>query len=257
MMIAYKPDVTVTGVDSLNVHSMDICLRFNTGHKLIAPKPILGTIYMLNGSPINGHMASVAEARVDIDPRQVLEKFLGWGIVYEPSKGLMDSYIQAKGMLCKYTVHFPLMSNVGVMTAVILHKMQVSSIFYENSSINREDTESNIYYTPEDIGKDVIAFLREELCIDTIHLSSSAFDLGLMNESKDIVFNTNKTSWANADPCTTINAWNYHNICFADFKLFNMKLMEISDNLRPLVNQVILACRCIDDMIYSCNNLVC
>jgi len=107
-----------------------------------------------------------------------------------------------------------------------------------------------IYFEASDVGKSLVAFLRDEKRINTICLSDSEFNLHGLNEKADIIVNSDATDWTGHDGCITINTWNYPNTYFDDFRVFNGKI-NVSDGLRSLVEGYILATRAIDDMLYS------
>ena len=92
--------------------------------------------------------------------------------------------------------------------------------------------------------------MQDELKIDTVCFSDLDFNMNNLNEDTDIIVNSDSTDWVNIENCITINTWNYKNTHFDDFKLFNGKI-NISDNLKELVEGYILAVRSIDDMLYS------
>ena len=215
MMLSFKEDVRITAIVSAESSVDDIEVRFNTGHSVVGLKSILESIYMQNA---------------DLD----------------------GSYIQAKEELRSYTVHFPKLSNINVMIAVLLGKMGVKAVFYENAAINEHDINQNIYYTADDIGKDIIAFLRNEIALGTVYYAESTSNFDDFGDM-DIVVNSDANDWINNERGITINTWNYRYTNFDDFKLFRTDdgRVTVSEELRPLVTAYVLAVRSIGDMLNS------
>lgn len=251
-MISFNSNVRVTNIGSLHSEGMDMVVNmsFNTGHTLLYPKIILDLIYMLSGKFGLEHIMDRNIGSMDIDSRKVLDELLNWELVNTTSDGYNDRYIQAKDELKNHTIHFPKMTNKNIMIAVLLQKIHVKTVFYDNKTITKSDVNLNIYFEVNDIGKNVISFIQDEMKVDTVSLASSNFCVDNLKEDIDIIVNSDATNWINIENCITINTWNYRNTRFDDFKLFNDKI-TVSDNLQPLIEGYILAIRSIDDMIYS------
>jgi len=252
-MIAFRPDIRIIGVDSLHTEGVNsvIRLHFNTGHTFIAPKVILDIIYMLNGQFTVEHITTKNYIQMNIDSKKVLDEFSSWGIIYELSTYSSNRYIQAKDKLLNYVIHFPKMSNINNIIAFLLQKMCIKTVFYENRSITQNDVNENIYFNFDDIGKNILSFMQDKNNIDTVYLSDSSFNTNNLNENTDIVVNPDRSSsWDINKKCIIINTWNYHKIHFDDFKVLNDKI-NVSDNIKKMTEEFILAIRSVDDMLYS------
>ncbi|MCL2442646.1 MAG: hypothetical protein FWD13_04180 [Treponema sp.] len=245
-MIAFKPDVRITDVNFIRADLIDVC--FSTENTVSSTKTIFDALYMLNGLFTIKQITSSYIGLCGIDAEKLLGDLTKWEIIHEISNG--SRYIQAKEKLRNKTVHFPLISNINVMIAVLLQKMRVKTVFYENKTITQNDVIQNIYYNDNNIGKDIISFLQNELKIDTVFHADTDFNIDLLNEDIDIIVNSDSTDWINAENHIVINTWNYHNSHFKDFKLFNGKI-NVSDELKPLIEGYILATRSVDDILYS------
>ena len=115
---------------------------------------------------------------------------------------------------------------------------------------SKNDVHQNIYYKSDDIGKNIVSFLQDEMKINTVDLPDSPFDLETLQNEKDIVVNSNATKRIDTENCITINTWDYQNARFEDFQLLNDKF-DVSDDLKELIHGYILAVRSIEDMAYS------
>jgi len=247
MKIAFKPKIKVTGISSTKDDSIN--LHFNVGNEISFPKSILDLIYMLNGQFTVEHITMGKCGRMDIDSHAVIDKLLDMEIIHEAASDNAHAICQ----LSKYTAHFPKMSNVNVMIAALLQKMGVRAIFYENGAITRDDVNKNIYYKLEDVGKDIVSFMKDEMSISTVCVTDDNFNPDRLDEDIDIVVNSDASDWANEGDCITINTWNYGHMNFNDFNLSKAKKdrVNVSDDLKPLIDGYILAVRSVDDMLYS------
>ncbi|MCL2304527.1 MAG: hypothetical protein FWC43_04210 [Planctomycetaceae bacterium] len=236
-MIAFKPNVRVVAIDRISASDTNqaIRLHFNTGYTHVAPKSFLDAAYTLDSS-------FTADSKV-------VDEFLSWGIIQELSD-TEDQYTLSKGKLAKYTVHLPRVDNTGIMTAVLLQEMRVKVILYENRIVTQNDVEENIYFKSDDVGKDVISVIQDNNCDNPIQFSPFGFNSSDLNENSDIIVNSDKHNWINDERLITINTWNYKNAHFENFRLFNDRI-DVSDDLKKLVDGYILAVRSIDDMLYS------
>ena len=235
--------------------SENIKLCFNVTYSLISTKSILDLLYMLNGFHAVEHIVRMSVGHANLDSGKIIGELTRLGIVHEYQFDAGNKYVQAKDMLIKYTVHFPKISNVNMMIAVLLQKLRVQSVFYENGTISQNDTSENIYYKDDDVGKDIRSFMQEELGADTVRFTNSDFASAELYEDANIIVNSDLGDWINSENLIVINTWNYKNAQFEDFSLFNGKI-KISDNLKPLVGSYILAIRSVDDMLYSIGGVV-
>ena len=251
MNIGFRSDIRITELYSADADLISLC--FSTGSTVSSPKLILDMMYMLNGQFTVEHIKTGSINQKDIESEKALDELLNMGVVHESSTDFDARYTKAKDKLCKYVVHFPRMSNIGVMIAVLLQKMHVKTVFYENREITQSDVTQNIYFTPADIGKNIGSVIQDEMKADVITFVDSAFDKGNLNENVDIVVNADATNWISNGDGITINTWNYKHIKFNDFKLFNGNKgrINVSDDLKPLFDGYILAIRSVDDMLYS------
>ena len=247
-MICFKPDVRI--IDIYSVESGKLSINFNTKNNIIAPKSILDLICMFNGQFNIEHIINRNVVHMDIDLKRVLNMFINWGIIHESFTDFNNKYIQAKDKLSNYIVHFPRMSNINIMIAVLLYKMRVKTIFYENGIITKNDVYKNIYYKFDDIEKDIGSFIQYELKIDTVSFLDSGFNSNNLNENIDIIVNSDVIDWASNGNGITINTWNYKHTHFNDFKIFNEKI-NLTNDINMLVEDYILAVRSVDDMLYS------
>ena len=158
MMFAFKPGVRITGVEGFCVEgeTAAIHLRFNTGHIYTAPKIILDTVYMLNSNFPVEHMTVGGTEQTNIDSQKVLNDFFAMGILDECSFDTDNEYVQAICNMKDYIVHFPKISNVGIMAAVLLKYIGTKAVFHENRTITNLDETQNIYFNFCDIGKNII-----------------------------------------------------------------------------------------------------
>ena len=134
------------------------------------------------------------------------------------------------------------------MVAVILHKMNVRSVFYENGTIKENDLDINPYYSVGDVGKDIISFMRIDMNMDTVHLSNSCFNGHDLDSDIDIIVNSDPSDWVNIDEFITINTWNYRHIHFENFKYLSYKA-DVPDISRMFIDNYILSIKSVDDMI--------
>ena len=245
--VVFKPNVRITCVDGLCTEDANSTMRvhFNTGRYLAIPKSALGVLYLLNG-----HFTVEQITNFDSASKEVLDKLSILGLVIEQSADFNNNYIHAKNKLINYAVHFPKMTNINIMMAVLLQKLRVKTIFYESNTITQDDINQNIYFNFNDVGKATISFLQDENKVDTVCFSDCAFNLNDLNKNIDIVVNSDVSDWVDSESCITINTWHYSNTYFDDFSIFNCKV-NISDNLKALVEGYILAIRSVDDILHS------
>ena len=251
-MIVFKSNVKISSIDSSYSENGDLILKlyFNAGNTLISPKAILDFIYMLNGRFTYENIINRNIGHTDIDSKNVLDELLCWGIIYELPIDFNEKYVNAKNKLNNHIVHFPKISNINIMIAVLLHKIHVKTIFYDNGIVAKNDIDRNIYYKCGDIGKNIITFVQDEMKIDTVCFADSDFNVDKLNNSIDIIVNSDVNDWINNENFITINTWNYKNTHFNGSNLFNDKI-NVSDNLKTLIEGYILAIRAVDDMLYS------
>ena len=247
---------THVGITNIYTEKTNLVLnwRFRTGrtmNTIVSSKTIFDVMYMLNCQFSIEDIITRNTGHTDIDSKKVLDELVDWGVIHEIPRTPSNRYIQAGDKLCDYIVHFPRMSNVNVMIAVLLQKLQVKSIFYENGEITQNDIAQNIYYKFEDIGKNIIAFLQNEMKINTVEFSNLPLDIEALKGEQDIVVNSNATDWIDTENCITINTWNYQDTHSEDFRLFRYGKLNVSDDLKKLVDEYLLAVRSIDDMLYS------
>ena len=250
-MIAFRPGVKITCIDSVNTDSMglSIHLHFNTGYNLIAPKSIFDLIYMLNGQFTIEHIETSSVGHTDLNSKEILDDFFRWGIIHEIPVVSGDKCIQGKNKLCGYTVHFPKISNINITLAMFLQKICVKSCFYDNKTISQCDVNQNIYINSNDIGKNIVSFLRDEMKIDTIEFSPSILNEENLCENCDIVVNSDVTDWINSENCIIINAWDYYN-AQSDDSRFIQKDCAV-ENMKALMDEYLMAIRTVDDIAYS------
>ena len=251
-MVMFKPNVRITAVDGSYNEDLDspICVRFNTGHAIVAQKPVLGVLYLLNGHSTVEQITAADFVLADVSPKEIINDLLNWEIIYEIPADLNDGYIKTEEILRNYVVHFPKMSNINTMIAVLLHHMHVKTVFYNSDIITPNDTAQNIYFKYDDIGRDVISFIQNRMKIDTVCLENSDLNSDDLEINTSIIVNSDDNVWVNDDNFITINTWNYQSTRPDDFKLFNGKVY-ISDTLKGLVGGYILAIRSVDDMLNS------
>ena len=252
-VIGFRSDIRVTAIESSYTEedaSLVVSLNFNTMNTIISPKSIFDVIFMINGQFSINDITSRNIGHMDIDSKKILDELLDLGIVREYSMDLPSKYIPVNDILENYIVHFPKMTNINVMIAVLLQKLRVRSFFYESGVITQNDVAQNIYYKPNDIGKNIIAFLQNEMKINTVDLFDSPLDIETLKDEKDIVVNSNVTNWVDPENGIVINTWNYLNAHFEDFQLFNGKL-DVSDDLKELIDGYVLAVRSTYEMLYS------
>lgn len=257
-MIKFNSNLSIIGLDSSYTEGEDliVSLYFNSKHTIISPKSVFDVIYMFNGFFNADDIKFSNFGHKDINSEKIIKAVLDYGIVsdYDVSQystAIKDRFYTAQNRMREYTVHFPQISNINVMIAVLLQKLCVKCVFYKDDFINSDDVSQNIYYKHKDIGKSFISVLKEEIGTQGIYFESSSFDMDKLNENKDIIVNSDYSNWIDSDKCIVINTWNYSKISFEDFRLFNYKKIDISDDLKPLTNGYILAIRSIDDMVYN------
>jgi len=257
-MIVFNPNARIKKINGSYTKGADLVvnLYFDSGNILNSPKSIFDMIFMLAGQYSTDHITTVNVGHTDIDSKEVLNMLSNWGIVRQISTGLCDALSQARDKLGGYTAHFPIMSNINIMIAVLLQKMHIKSIFYDcTTTIAEKDVNRNIYYKVGDVGKNIASFIKNEMRIDTIHFADSNFNVSNLNKNVDIIINSDVTNWFNIEGYIVINTWNYKNVQFDHIKLFN-KETDISEDLKELVDEYILATRSIVDMQYSVIGIV-
>lgn len=250
MVIAFKPNVIVKKADCLYEDGTlsDIRMRFNTGHTLVVPKSIFGMLYLLNGHFTVEQITAINVGLKDADLIKVLDVLFYYGLVYEFTADYNDMYVQAQDKLRNFTAYLPKMSNVNMMIAVLLYIMRVKAVFYGNGTVTQNDIDTNIYYKSEDVGKNIILFMQDDMRIDTVHFADSGYSEDNLN--KNIIVNSDAADWVNIENCIMINTWNYQNILFRDFELFNGK-QNTPDDIKKHIAKFVLAIRSVCDMLHS------
>jgi len=210
---------------------------------------------MFNGFFNAEDINSTNFGHMDIEAGKIIKSILNYGIacdsdIAQSSSVSQDRFFTAQNRLRDYTVHFPKISNINVMIAVLLQKLCVKCVFYNDDFISFDDVARNIYYRHKDIGKSVLSVLIEDMGASGIYVEPSSFDKNQLNKNKNILVNSDFSDWIDYDACIVINTWNYVNARFEDFPLFNQKI-DVSDDLKQLIDGYILAIRSIDDMVYN------
>jgi hypothetical protein len=240
-MFAFRPNVRITDIAGSITENGDLVLqmRFNTeDHLFLLPKSALDLFYMLNGQfSIWNIIAGSTDPEkaisgiirhLDISPKETLQlfdEFIKRNIVYEffPDEKINDRYIHAPSTLSKYIAHFPKMSNINITIAIVLQKIGVKSIFYDNNVITENDVNANIYFKSGDTGKNIIPLIQDKMKIGTVFYVDTDFNIKQLNKNTNIIVNSDSTDWIDAENHIVINTWNYRNARFEDFKLFNGK----------------------------------
>ena len=245
-MIILNPTAKIISVSRSDIGNSDTCIKlcFNTAYSIISHKSILDLIFMLNGLFNTNDIYVKNTGHTDIDTRSIVKEFLQHSIVVE------DQHDKVSTDIFKYTVHFPTISNVNTVIAVLLQKLNVKSIFYHDSIVDQKDVYENLYYKRDDIGKSVSTIMKNIMNLKTISFATSIFDEKHMINDKDIIVNSNCTDWIDSDQCAVINTWNYKNVQFENFEIFS-NMLDISDDLNVLIQDYSMAIRAIFDMIYS------
>ncbi|WP_461256475.1 hypothetical protein [Treponema sp. R80B11-R83G3] len=256
-MIKFNSDIRLIGVDGSYTEEKDLVLSlyFNTKHTIISPKSVLDVLYMFNGFFNATDIVSTNFGHKDIEANKIIEAVFNYGIVsdLDIDKSSMENQELlsiAQSQMQEYTAHFPRLSNINIMIAVLLQKLRVKCVFYNDSAIGADDMYQNIYYQHDDIGKSVSLTLKE-MGASNIYFEPFLFDKCKLSEDKIILVNSDSVNWVDSDKYIVINTWNYNKIHFEDFKLFNYKNIDVSDDLKPLIEGFILSTRSIEDMIYS------
>ena len=140
-MLAFSPGVRITNIG--NESEKDVCtvirLCFDTGNTLVSSKSVFDLIHMLNGHFTAEHIIGDSVWSAGSDSKKVLDELLSWKILRELPENSNSRYTQAKGRLSDYVAHFPRISNVNVMMAVLLRKLRVRAVFYEDKAITQDD----------------------------------------------------------------------------------------------------------------------
>jgi len=252
MVIALKPDVKIKKIERLFLNDTDsyIRVRFNTGNTISMSTPLLAVLSLLNGHFTVKQAVAGSTGCICADSKHLLDELSCLGLVYELSANYSDIYMQANDRLRNYVVHFTSMSNINMLISAILHKMSVKSIFYEDAKIAQGDIVMNIYYEENDVGKSVISFLQHELQNDTTMFVDASINTVKLNTDSDIIINSDSNNCVSIENCITVNTWNYRNIHFRHFELFDSNI-HLSENLKMSIENLNLAIRSVCDILHS------
>jgi len=250
MLISLKPNIKISQISNIGEEKYDyVKLQFNIGDYLIYPKSIFDFIYLLSGHFTTEQIISKSLTLRDLKANQLIDDFFSKKLIFECGITDNEHSINAK-KLSKYTVHFPKLTNINIMIAILLQKNNVNSVFYEKKTISSSDVVENIYFYNNDIDKDIGTALKYDIGIKTITLSESDFTIDILNPVNDIIVNSNTDDWIEANDFIIINTWNYQKYFFSNFdNLFEAEYIDYS--FKTALDGFILSTRAIDDMIFS------
>ena len=256
-MIKFHSHVRVVGVDNVCSEGGDFRLKlyFNTQNTIIYPKPIMDILFMFNGFFTSHDISSSNFGHKGIDSNNIIRILIDYGIVSEfainPSIAEGNNrFFIAQKCLQRYTVHFHQVSNVNIMLAMLLQKLQTNCVFYTDSLIDKRNISGNIYFECSDIGKPLSTILVNKIGAKNIQFDSF-FDKCTLLGDAHIFVNSDPLNWVDSEKYIVINAWDYDNSYFEDSCLFNAPTIDVSGDLRQLIKDYISAVRAIDDMVYS------
>lgn len=258
-MIKFKPNVRVVGVDSAYSEGDDMRLGiyFNTKNTVIAPKPVLDILFMFNGLFTSSDILSSSLGHKDIESKKIVDTMFEYGIISESETAEADSesrkrFLTAQKRLQDYTVHFRQVSNVNITIAMLLQKLNVTCVFYEDATISDVDSNENIYFERVDVGSAVSSVLKARQGVSNIIFkTSNEYNL---NGDNHVLISSDPLNWTDSESAIVINTWNYSKSQFLDFMVFNEKDCDVSNDLKPLIEGYVCAFRSVDDIVYHILN---
>jgi hypothetical protein len=256
-LISFNPNVRIVRIDGVYSEgdALRLSIYFNTQHEIILTKSALDIFFMLNGFFTASDITSSNFRHKDIDSSEIIDAMLNYGLItdFETGVGNSDRFIVAKSKLHEYTVHFRQISNVNTMIAMLLQKLQVRCVFYNDDVISPECASRNIYFDRSDAGRYISSVLKDRLGASNISFENT-FNESYLFGDLHILVSSDSLNWIDSDRHIVINTWSYANTQFNDFSLFNKKDIDISDGLKFMVEGYISAVRSIDDMVYQINS---
>ena len=88
------------------------------------------------------------------------------------------------------------------------------------------------------------------MMLDSVRFEASPFDVDDMTGYSNIVVNSDMMDWVDSEECIVINTWNYRGTSFGNNDYMFAKAC-VTDTMKILVEEYVLATRIISDMIYS------
>ena len=254
-MFVFMPGVRIIEADTIidtEINSI-LNIKFNVGHNIVAHKSILDFMFQLF-YPFSFDQVKIHNRFIkDICFEQILGNLKQYKIIDDIHATSNNMLLNEKKELHNYVVHFPEISNSGIIIAVLLSKYNLNINFYHDKVISNNDVQDNIYFSDDDIGMTMISVLRNKLGMTNINLLNTDFSLNAICNDITIIVNTDYNKWVDNDNYKIINTWNYTNTNTDRLSLWKYKI-NISNDIQNLFLNYIIALRSIGDILYSFSN---